>query len=122
MYSGTIKPDGSVTMHGCVPTKTRLVAISAHMIAIHHPGGTYWDNGGEHYVRSWVQVAELDDLRRSNEPDTWVFEIKHTGPGLSYHPTIKHAVNEAVDRLVLNGDRWVQLIEKEKLTITKINH
>lgn len=117
MDSGTINPDGSVVMHGCVPTKTRLVAINARLIAIHHPGGSYWDNGGENYVSAWVEVKELEDLRRGNEPGTWVFRLKRTGHGLSYHPTVKKAAENAARRLKNDGDALVQRIEKLKLTI-----
>lgn len=97
MWAGTIYSDGRVRLDGYEPTKTRLVGINNRSIAIHHPGGRWWDNGGEHYTPAWISVHELESIKPANEPDTWRFEIKRRGgKEISFHPTPKVAARNAV--------------------------
>lgn len=96
-YSGTIKRDGGVVLHGCVPSDTRLVGITRRLIAIKHPGGRWWDNGGEHYTKAWVEVRELDRLEAANEPDEYIFHIKKIGLSMDFHPTPKVAQANATE-------------------------
>lgn len=114
MHSGTIYEDGRVVLHGCTPEKTRLVAITSTMIAIHHPSGTYWDNGGENYVRSWIEVEELEELKPGNEPGSWVFRTKRMSPyTMSFHPVVSRAAEDAMFKLERDGARISQHLHKK---------
>lgn len=98
MDSGTIYADGSVRIHGTVPTKTRIVAISRSHIAIHHPGGSYWDNSGQNYVSAWIEVLPLVELKRGNEAGTFIYRVERRG-AIRFHPTPKVAVRAAMAEL-----------------------
>ncbi len=98
-YTGTIYADGRITLDGFTPEDTRLIGITRTMIAIHHPGGRWWDNGGEHYGPAHISVHELESLTRGNKARTYRFCIKRGGSGVSFHPTRKKAVKVAVERL-----------------------
>ncbi len=95
---GIIFPDGSVRLLGCTPEKTRLVGLNRGMIAIHHPGGTYWDNSGRNYVSAWIEVEVLEDLKPGREPETWHYRSKR-GHSISFHPTPSRAVENATFNL-----------------------
>ena len=104
--TGTIKADGRVKLDGYVPEDTRLVGISRRLIAIKHPGGRWWDNGGEHYTSAWIEIKELEDLARANEPGEYRFRCKKMGLTLSFHPTPKTAQREAmktIERMLSDG-------------------
>lgn len=53
----------------------RVLDVRNGFITLHHGGGRYWDNGGEHYVAARIEVSELTQLRRGNEPGTWLFAL-----------------------------------------------
>ena len=99
MDKGTIKPNGDIVMHGCVPSKTVLVGITPSFIAIKHPGGVYYDNGGRQYCAAWVQVSELESLKKINAAGDIVFTIKRTGNSISFHPQQKPATQDAMRNL-----------------------
>lgn len=92
--TGYIYPDGSVKLLNCEPEKTRVVGITGKMIAIHHPGGTYYTNGGQQYASSWIQVDELAELRKVD--DRWFFRCVKMGKSMSFHPTPTKAVSDAL--------------------------
>lgn len=100
---GTIKADGSVQYYGYERMDSRVLDITpGGHIAIHHAGGRYWDNGGEHYVSARIEVWQLDDLRRANETDTWTFTLGRRI--VEFHPTPKEACSRAMSELRNRGD------------------
>lgn len=114
MRSGTIYPDGRIVLHGFSPEKTRLVFISDRWIGIHHPGGSWSDNGGRHYGEACIDIYPLERLQRGNEEGTWLFEAGWRG-GLSFHPVISRATKKAVGALLDDGDRFIErMAEREE--------
>lgn len=105
METGTIRADGRVFFDGCVDEGARLLAVNDAFIVVHHPGGTYYDNGGRNYVSARVEIAEIEDLRRGNAAGSWRFRTKRIGRRIQYHPTIGQAVHKAMGDLRLRGER-----------------
>ncbi len=113
--TATIYPDGRVQYHGYTPMKSSVLDIRNGFITIHHPGGTYWDNGGAHYVAAYVEVQAIVSLQRGDEPDTWIIEFSH-GPGsivAKFHPSRKTAVQQALHILHHNGDQIAERLRTE---------
>jgi hypothetical protein len=109
--TGTIYPDGRIQYHGYTPMKSRLLAINETLIVIHHPGGSYWDNGGEHYVNARIEVCGLAELRPGNAEGTWHFRLGGAR-GAAFHPTPAEAVKNAMWTLKEAGQKIVADIEK----------
>lgn len=112
MLSGTIHADGTVTVHGTTPMKTRVVGLSGTMIAIHYPGSTYYNNAGANYCPAWIEIKQLESLERGENPEEWIFKTKRLGFGMSFHPTIKTACGEVVSKLSLEGDRISESLKR----------
>jgi hypothetical protein len=110
--SGTIYPDGRVSLDGYVPNKTRLVAINSHLMVIHHPGQNWSDNGGRHYGPANYSVETIESLERGNEEGTWRFRIAPLTPSISFPTLPSSAVPDAMLDLRLYGDRYVEAIQK----------
>lgn len=103
MLSGTIHADGTVTVHGTTPMKTRVVGLNGTMIAIHYPGGTYYNNAGANYCPAWIEVSPLESLEPGDTPGEWKYKIKRGSGGLTFHPTIKTACANVVSDLRLKS-------------------
>lgn len=107
MHSGTIKVNGDVVLHGCEPTKTKLMGITHKMIAIKHPGGTYYTNGGPNYCPAWIQVDELATLKPSSKvPGEFEFTLKRLANSITFHPQAPTACRDALrDLATMNFNR-----------------
>lgn len=113
MYTtGTIRPDGSVSLDGFVPMKWRLLALTPHYIVIHSPGGTWWDNGGAHYGRASIEVQRIARLTPGNEEGSWRFEVERGAPTASFHPTPARAVEDVIFKLRRDRERIARQIEE----------
>lgn len=100
--TGTIKPDGSVQYYGYERMDSRVLDITGGgHIALHHAGGRYWDNGGEHYVSARIEVYVLEDLRPANEDNTWTFTLGRRV--VEFHPTPKEACARTMAELKQRG-------------------
>lgn len=96
--TGIIRADGSIQYHGYTPMNSRLLAITDELIVIHHGGGRYWDNGGEHYVSASIEIKTLRFLKPGNAEGTWEFGMK-SGRGARWHPTPKEAARQVMHDL-----------------------
>ena len=81
--------------------QTRLVGINKCFIAIHHPGGTYYNNAGANYCPSYIDIHELAELKPAAESGHWEFACKHMGKDVSFHPVVKTACRKAMDDIRL---------------------
>jgi len=112
MTQGTIYPDGRVQYYGYEKMESRVLDVRNGFITIHHAGGRYWDNGGEHYVAAHVEVMELAYLRRGNEPGTWNFRLGQKRIA-DFHPTPKEAVRLAMNRLENHGEKMGESLDQQ---------
>ena len=116
MDTGTIYPDGRISLDGCVPQKWRLLAINGSLLVYHSPGSAWYDNSGRNYGPASIEVKEIEDLRRGNEPGTWRFRLKRLGAGIHFHSTPKTACLGAVHDLEVHGDRLAEAIRRKQST------
>lgn len=94
--TGTIYPDGRVKLDGCEPEATVLVGITRSVIAIKHPGGAYWTNGGKNYATARIAVSSLDSLKKCSDG---TYRFQFDDPLVWFHPTPIKAQAAAVQDL-----------------------
>jgi hypothetical protein len=99
MEIATIYADGRIQYHGFEHMKSTVRAITKTHVVIHHPGGTYSDNGGKHYVGAHYDVYEYETLRPGNEEGTYIMTFARSGKFVAtFHPEKSEAVRAALKK------------------------
>lgn len=96
--AATIYADGRIQYHGYEKMDSTVRCLTRTHITIHHPGGTYWDNGGEHYVSARFEVMEYESIQPANEEGTYLVRFSRR-PGTrvaEFHPMKSEAVHAAL--------------------------
>lgn len=96
--SATIHADGRIQYHGYERMDSTVRAITKTHIVIHHPGGSYSDNGGQHYVSARMEVVEYDSIQKANAPRTYIVHFARR-PGtrvVEFHPSKTKAIRKAL--------------------------
>ena len=70
---------------------------------IWYAGGSYWDNGGKHYVESWLDIVCINYSESGN---------KHYN-----HPTITRPTNNSERHNIFKSIEWIK--HKEKLNLDR---